>query len=1286
MKRFSMKILKKILSIKDDTDGFAVMLTLSIFLFLFVLCAAVYAVGETIHQKIRLQNACDAAAYSAAVVQADGLSRMATINRAMSWTYVQMTNHQMDYITYRWLKLTAKRFEEDKANAQAWHRHLVASWSKELGWWAIIVAAGDALTGRLVGAKCNRNHRSAGIGWWCGLGSRERVDKVKLNGANEESISELESVVAKFGERFDVAVPYVDTSEDDAAREGEEDDSPHEEEEGDGDDNEEDDDDGEQDFLDDMYGTGDNNDDDDDDDDELKNNPELKKEIEEISGRKKTDIAALREKMLAEIEAEKQRITDEYQQRIDGLDKEDPDYDNRKKVLEDERDGKIEKSKKDIEKEYKKKWDDINKRYDGEADEAMGKYQMSGGSQTQQQGGNAASAQDTRSAQDIIDQYKEYIEHNKAANQSSKKLSDDELRKAAEEAAWEEIKQEGSITYNKRTIQWSFYAPKYKYETVTININKLIIQQKGDSRAWQYLKNFSSNSDYKNTVHNYVHGKIEDHYKRLKAEQAERLREQRQIQFPPQVSTPEPPMVDWGAGLAQLIDADKENIALMNAMLSVVNRNMNTAMRSTAEFVLISMLKDPRKKKSDSLKNYMAYFSIPMGQDPYSTEDAEDKVARPLFAPLYNTEPCERLFLHMNSSDHADEPLYKLFPYGEGSSNKFGIKGYGLDQWFVRATRNPEGNTPTTIRSEGALGIQRAYKDSNLNETKAGLILFDAQVDRGNHIAQISTFISNFAADKEEDDSGEGAGGTRKLGKGFMENILNPIINVLMGAVNRFCDINPSAGNKPTEDQHLGMCLKDSQNVALISEYDWASGKWLCINKPKYYSFWADYLYCKYIIGKCKHKMIFCDYGSQKHKKRFRGKMTHRGYGHYHLPKWFCGYKPRYEGDGPVSPSVAKYTLVDMLPPLIATTTIVGRNHGYMEKTTDMEEFARPFSPLWEGDTETTRRDYRSCAAFMDGIFKWNYVTGGDAAVIQGHARIYGDDQEIWDEARYIGETAKPWVLHENFFNGLGTIVVGAAMKHENPFVQLFNLWGSEEKELSRKSVLSAFDPPSYVGGRVTNYIWTMSAARAAVRRTRRDGDNGKRLYQVVYDPSSDPHNLSIRAAFRYDSVEKWKKYESNNGNTIHQADTVDILGGCVCESSEQDYKGDNTQKFKYMWNLCEQDWDATLLPLRYAGASATMQDGNQLFSEKTHKERLDFIHQLTFKEIGKGTNWTWSPAPVNGTDMGNANPLNPDSVRRSWQPLDPENEDILNLENILPGEGSRMLDLNKILKQNRIL
>ncbi|MBQ7252068.1 MAG: hypothetical protein IJS32_05645 [Kiritimatiellae bacterium] len=99
-----------------EESGAALLLTLAVFLLLFVICCGVFAIGETIRQKTELQNACDAAAYSAAVAQADVLSRMAVVNRSMAWTYIQLCRAQMDYIVFRWLKLTYERFKEDREN------------------------------------------------------------------------------------------------------------------------------------------------------------------------------------------------------------------------------------------------------------------------------------------------------------------------------------------------------------------------------------------------------------------------------------------------------------------------------------------------------------------------------------------------------------------------------------------------------------------------------------------------------------------------------------------------------------------------------------------------------------------------------------------------------------------------------------------------------------------------------------------------------------------------------------------------------------------------------------------------------------------------------------------------------------------------------------------------------------------------------------------------------------------------------------------------------------------
>ena len=103
----------KFLRLGRDEDGVALVTTLAVFMFMYLVCMGVYAIGTAVKTRIHLQNACDAAAYSAAVVQADTLSRIATINRAMSWTYVQMTRRQMDYIVYKWLDHAQRHVFDD---------------------------------------------------------------------------------------------------------------------------------------------------------------------------------------------------------------------------------------------------------------------------------------------------------------------------------------------------------------------------------------------------------------------------------------------------------------------------------------------------------------------------------------------------------------------------------------------------------------------------------------------------------------------------------------------------------------------------------------------------------------------------------------------------------------------------------------------------------------------------------------------------------------------------------------------------------------------------------------------------------------------------------------------------------------------------------------------------------------------------------------------------------------------------------------------------------------------
>ena len=108
----------KFVRLGRDEDGVAMVVTLAVFMFMWLVCMGVYAIGTAVKTRIHLQNACDAAAYSAAVVQADTLSRIATINRAMSWTYIQMSKRQMDYIVDRWLTFTVRKVQSDVAQAK----------------------------------------------------------------------------------------------------------------------------------------------------------------------------------------------------------------------------------------------------------------------------------------------------------------------------------------------------------------------------------------------------------------------------------------------------------------------------------------------------------------------------------------------------------------------------------------------------------------------------------------------------------------------------------------------------------------------------------------------------------------------------------------------------------------------------------------------------------------------------------------------------------------------------------------------------------------------------------------------------------------------------------------------------------------------------------------------------------------------------------------------------------------------------------------------------------------
>ena len=105
---------KRMTALAGDESGVAFAFTVTTALIVFLFGAAVYACGETVREKIELQNTADAAAYSGALVQADTLSRIAVINKAMAWNYVMMTRRQMDHIVDVWLARVLSAYNADK--------------------------------------------------------------------------------------------------------------------------------------------------------------------------------------------------------------------------------------------------------------------------------------------------------------------------------------------------------------------------------------------------------------------------------------------------------------------------------------------------------------------------------------------------------------------------------------------------------------------------------------------------------------------------------------------------------------------------------------------------------------------------------------------------------------------------------------------------------------------------------------------------------------------------------------------------------------------------------------------------------------------------------------------------------------------------------------------------------------------------------------------------------------------------------------------------------------------
>lgn len=106
----------------QDDSGVVLALTVVVFLSLFLMAVSVYAVGEQLRQRIALQNAADAAAYSGATIQADALNRLAALNQAIAAAYGELSSTEMKYMVGKWARDVRDRYvktAQDGADAAA---------------------------------------------------------------------------------------------------------------------------------------------------------------------------------------------------------------------------------------------------------------------------------------------------------------------------------------------------------------------------------------------------------------------------------------------------------------------------------------------------------------------------------------------------------------------------------------------------------------------------------------------------------------------------------------------------------------------------------------------------------------------------------------------------------------------------------------------------------------------------------------------------------------------------------------------------------------------------------------------------------------------------------------------------------------------------------------------------------------------------------------------------------------------------------------------------------------
>ncbi len=645
----------------------------------------------------------------------------------------------------------------------------------------------------------------------------------------------------------------------------------------------------------------------------------------------------------------------------------------------------------------------------------------------------------------------------------------------------------------------------------------------------------------------------------------------------------------WKRGMEESMGYLKEAIFGLNGTLGMINMAMTKSIPATAKYVLFQNLPKGEQGKVETSTAKDFYWTVVGGVGgiplAYTGEVGGADPMGSYFEGLFNTEEDEIQFLQMADGlpgQKAGAPGWMK----NGSryvvlSDYFGTPGHpeqtgmgktrfvagGLDQWYVRGPSNEvmdvRKEVPKQFLQDPPGGIQRVYKHTNRDEGKT---LW--KYHRPNHIFQGGLDVVMGTGDFEKfrnpgkmiqdlfknaggeigGDIGEKLGGRagRRIGRWYGRRIGN----IPGGIAGTIGDLGGVAGDAlgNLAGGNLGDLLKAIQegDIPPSDEHSLARYPDQCRNVSESTGLVSQY-----------------EWASA-----------------YWLDPW-------------VRTPWGLYQLGHWRLPVSALRGC--EEHGYASW------LATQIKVLFK-DFGATRRDYKSCFINFDSTRSQDENT-----ILRGHARIYGDDAEIFNEVGYVGQVARPWILGKSFFSGDGTILVGLARRQKNPFMRMMS-WATE-RDGGKPSLYEPFSPQP---GR-DRFLVGLSAARAAWAPRPDRPVTGMESMNAV-EGQRAPGNYEPR----WDAVTD-HKFEIEGGG---------IGGtrfGCVCG------KRTTHERLKRMWNLSQTDWDATLLPLRHAYDDHSEYDSYKDLKDGSFWEYTDVKTNAVAKMVGilQGPDVTWKNGAV---------------------------------------------------------